>query len=175
MDRYARTLTVQEGILAHLWKLGARVFTADNGEVQQDDDDPMRTVIRQVIGVAAQLERAMTGKRLRDGRRAKTAQGRHAVDDYRYGYQGKGGERDRQPADCPRGANARYVLTGRAAGPRGREPTERPARRSPAAAAARCRTHRIERCRPVKLIRVRLGRPTIRSRHQTAAAGGRTH
>ena len=93
----ARALTVQEAALAVFWKLGARVFTADAGEVARDDpDDPMRTAIRQVFGVFAQLDRAMVTKRLRDGRAAKAATGRKAVGAYAYGYRpsGKGAERD---------------------------------------------------------------------------------
>ena len=97
LDRLARALTVQEAALAVFWKLGARVFTADAGEVARDDpDDPMRTAIRQVFGVFAQLDRAMVTKRLRDGRAAKAATGRKAVGAYAYGYRpsGKGAERD---------------------------------------------------------------------------------
>ena len=66
LDRLARSLTVQEAILAHLWRLGRAMFTVDSGPVLQDDpDDPMRTAMRQMAGVFAQLERAMLVKRLR--------------------------------------------------------------------------------------------------------------
>ncbi|PZS37450.1 MAG: hypothetical protein DLM62_19205 [Pseudonocardiales bacterium] len=37
LDRLARALTVQEAILALCWREGARVFTADTGEVLRDD------------------------------------------------------------------------------------------------------------------------------------------
>jgi hypothetical protein len=44
LDRFARTLVVQEAILAQIWKHGGRAFTTDTGEVHPDDpDDPMRT------------------------------------------------------------------------------------------------------------------------------------
>jgi DNA invertase Pin-like site-specific DNA recombinase len=96
LDRLARALTVQEAILALVWREGSAVFTAEDGEVRQDDpDDPMRTAIRQVQGVFAELDRKTIVKRLRDGRRAKAAEGRHAVGPYRYGYQGTGKGRDR--------------------------------------------------------------------------------
>lgn len=79
LDRLARALTIQEAVLAQAWKFGATVFTADLGEVQKDDpDDPMRTAMRQMVGVFSQLERAMIAARLRSGRRLKAAQGGYA-------------------------------------------------------------------------------------------------
>jgi len=100
LDRLARSLAVQEAALGAVWKLGARVFTVDGGEVQEDDpDDPLRTAMRQMRGVFAQLDRGQVVKRLRDGRRAKAAAGKKAVGDYPYGYRGagKGRERDMVP------------------------------------------------------------------------------
>jgi DNA invertase Pin-like site-specific DNA recombinase len=77
---------VQEATLALVWQRGTRVFAADTGEVHRDDpDDPMRTAIRQVMGVFAELDRKMVAKRLRDGRLAKAAAGRKAVGDYPFG------------------------------------------------------------------------------------------
>ncbi|MDQ4142672.1 MAG: recombinase family protein [Actinomycetota bacterium] len=79
LDRFARSLTVQEAALALAWRCGGRVFTADTGEVFRDDpDDPMRTAMRQMVGVFSELERRMISKRLRDGRRYKHEQGRYA-------------------------------------------------------------------------------------------------
>lgn len=100
LDRLARRLTVQEAILAMVWQHSGTMFTADDGEVREDDpDDPMRTAIRQMRGVFAQLDRSMVVKRLRDGRRAKEAAGRKSVGVYAYGYAGagKGRERDAVP------------------------------------------------------------------------------
>lgn len=57
-------------------------------------DDSMRTAMRQVQGVFAQLDRAMITKRLRDGRKAKAAAGKHSVGEYAYGYTGTGKGRD---------------------------------------------------------------------------------
>jgi DNA invertase Pin-like site-specific DNA recombinase len=112
LDRLARKLHVQEAALAAAWRQGATVFTVDSGEVHKDDaDDPMRTAIRQMMGVFAQLDRSQVVKRLRDGRRAKAAAGRHAVGQYAYGMQGvgKGKERDagENPGEIP--ALARIV------------------------------------------------------------------
>lgn len=79
LDRVARQLTQQEAILSVVWAQGARAFTADRGEhLPDDDDDPMRTFVRQVMGAAAQLERGLIVKRLKSGRRTKAASGGYA-------------------------------------------------------------------------------------------------
>lgn len=80
LDRIARTLTVQEAVLAQLWKLGGHAYIVTSAdEVPQDDpDDPMRTAMRQMAGVFAQLERAMVIKRMRNGRAAKAETGGYA-------------------------------------------------------------------------------------------------
>ncbi len=112
LDRLARALTVQEAILALVWREGAAVFTAETGEVHRDDpDDPMRTAMRQMAGVFAELDRKTIVKRLRDARRTKAAEGRHAVGQYRYGYTGvgKGRDRDAAPRADEQAAVARIV------------------------------------------------------------------
>lgn len=117
MTRLARELTIQEAILAHVWADGGQVFAADQGEILKDDpDDPMRTAMRQMQGVFAQLDRAMTTKRLRDGRRIKADQGRHAVGAYPFGSQGtgKGRERDAGPREDEREAVDRILELHRA-------------------------------------------------------------
>jgi len=79
LDRLARELTVQEAVLAYVWALGGRVFTADHGEHLEDDEtDPMRTAMRQMRGVFHQLDRGLIRKRLREGREAKGKQGGYA-------------------------------------------------------------------------------------------------
>lgn len=88
LDRLARSLNVQEAALGHVWKEkgppsnrrpGGRVFAVDVGEILQDDpEDPMRTAMRQMMGVFAQLERGMIAARLRSGRRLKAEQGGYA-------------------------------------------------------------------------------------------------
>ena len=86
LDRVARELTVQEATLSVVWAHGGRVFTADHGEhLADDDDDPMRTFVRQVMGAAAQLERGIIAKRLRNGRKAKAAKGGYATGAPAYG------------------------------------------------------------------------------------------
>lgn len=86
LTRLARELHVQEAILAQIWNEGKRAFAADQGEILQDDpDDPMRTAMRQMQGVFAQLDRAMITKRLRDGRRIKGEHGGKVTGAYPYG------------------------------------------------------------------------------------------
>jgi DNA invertase Pin-like site-specific DNA recombinase len=85
-----------------VWREGGKVFTAEDGEVRQDDpDDPMRTAIRQVQGVFAELDRKTVVKRLRDGRKAKAATGRKSVGEYAFGYEGHGQGRERDAAPNP--------------------------------------------------------------------------
>lgn len=112
LDRLARQLTVQEAILALVWREGGRVFAAESGEVlKSDPDDPMRDAMRQMMGVFAELDRKTVVKRLRDGRRVKAEAGRKAVGQYAYGTQGvgKGRERDAGPQDEEQAAIARIV------------------------------------------------------------------
>lgn len=100
LDRLARALTVQEATLAVLWRSGVDIFAADVGRILRDDpDDPMRTALRQVVGVFSELERRLVVKRLRDGRAAKRSLGKKSVGAYPYGYeaQGKGRARDAAP------------------------------------------------------------------------------
>jgi DNA invertase Pin-like site-specific DNA recombinase len=79
LDRVARELTVQEAALSVIWAYGGRAFTVDHGEHLADDqDDPMRKFVRHVMGAAAELERGLIAKRLRNGRKAKASQGGYA-------------------------------------------------------------------------------------------------
>ncbi|MEU8902216.1 recombinase family protein [Streptomyces mirabilis] len=88
LDRLARELTIQEAALSVVWAYGARAFTVDHGEhLADDEDDPMRTFVRHVMGAAAQLERGLIVKRLRSGRRTKAAAGGYAYGSPAYGYQ----------------------------------------------------------------------------------------
>lgn len=91
LDRLARTLTVQEGLLARAWSTGAEVHAANLGLIAQDDpDDPMRTAMRQMVGVFAQLDRSMLTKRMMDGRRKKKALGGKGEGQYPFGFTKEG-------------------------------------------------------------------------------------
>ena len=87
LDRLARKMTEQEGVLAEVWRAGGHVFSlGDGGELLEDDpDDPMRTAIRQMRGVFAQLERGLIRQRMAKGRREKKAQGGYVAGSPRFG------------------------------------------------------------------------------------------
>lgn len=100
LDRLARHLTQQEAILSVVWAHGKRVFTADRGEhLPDDDDDPMRTFVRQVMGAAAQLERGLIVKRLKSGRRQKAERGGYATGSPPYGQRVVDGELVEHPEE----------------------------------------------------------------------------
>jgi len=88
LDRLARQMTQQEGVLAEVWKANGRFFSlGDGGEVLEDDpDDPMRTAIRQMRGVFAQLERGLIRQRMAKGKREKAVQGGYVGGAPRLGY-----------------------------------------------------------------------------------------
>ena len=99
LDRLGRELTIQESTLAALWRNDVTVFAADQGEIPKaDPDDPMRNMVRKMMGLFAELDREMLVKRMRDGRKYKAAQGKKAVGSYPYGYEGRGKGRDRDAA-----------------------------------------------------------------------------
>ncbi|HUS45346.1 MAG TPA: recombinase family protein [Phycisphaerae bacterium] len=59
-DRLARDLMVSETILAAFRKMSVQVVAADSGvDLTVADDDPTRTLIRQVLGAVAQFEKSV--------------------------------------------------------------------------------------------------------------------
>lgn len=79
LSRLGRTLAVQEAGLSLLWRAGAHVFCADQGEVPQEDpEDAIRTLVRQIMGAVNQYERSTITVRMRKGREAKAAAGGYA-------------------------------------------------------------------------------------------------
>lgn len=92
LDRLARLLTVQEAVLAKAWAFGGQVFAVDGGEVLRDDpEDPMRTAMRQMAGVFAELDRKLIIKRLRNGRATKAAAGGYAGGRPPFGFRADNG------------------------------------------------------------------------------------
>jgi DNA invertase Pin-like site-specific DNA recombinase len=77
-DRLARDLIVGELILNQLRELGVKVIAADSGtELTAGDDDPTRTLIRQVLGAVAQFEKAVIVSKLKAARvRKRRAEGK---------------------------------------------------------------------------------------------------
>jgi DNA invertase Pin-like site-specific DNA recombinase len=85
-----------------VWRAGGKVYAADQGEVRADDpDDPMRTAMRKIMAVFDELDKAVAVKRMRDGRKATAAVGRHAVGAYPFGYRAGGEGRDRDAVSDP--------------------------------------------------------------------------
>jgi DNA invertase Pin-like site-specific DNA recombinase len=79
LDRLGRSLTTLEAVSVKVWSMGGRVFTVDLGEVDRDDPtDPMRTALRQIVGVLAQLERGMITARMKAARALKAEAGGYA-------------------------------------------------------------------------------------------------
>src|SRR5262245_30728619 len=70
-DRLARDLMVNEVIVDQLSRAGARVLTADGADLSSADDDPTRTLIRQVLAAVAQFEKSVIVLKLRAARDRK--------------------------------------------------------------------------------------------------------
>lgn len=93
LDRLARSLSVQEAALAHVWQIGGKFFTVETGEVSPDcSDDPMRTAMRQMVGCFAQLEKGMLVQRMRKGQAAKAAAGGYAYGAPPFGWKAEKGD-----------------------------------------------------------------------------------
>lgn len=76
-SRFARSLMVQEMGLQMLRREGVQLIAVDSPETFGATDDPMVEAVRQMLGVMAQLEKAMTVAKLRGARdRASAAAGR---------------------------------------------------------------------------------------------------
>jgi DNA invertase Pin-like site-specific DNA recombinase len=68
-DRLARDLMVGEIILAEFRSLGVRVIDASSGtDLTVEDDDPTRTLMRQMLGAIAQWEKSIIVQKLRAAR-----------------------------------------------------------------------------------------------------------
>ena len=71
-DRIARDLVVGEVILRQFRDLGVKVIAADSGtDLTVADDDPTRTLIRQVLGAVSQFEKSVIVLKLRAARNRK--------------------------------------------------------------------------------------------------------
>jgi DNA invertase Pin-like site-specific DNA recombinase len=75
LDRLARTLMVQEVMLAECRKRGILVYASDQPMLDQADTgaDPTRKLIRQVIGAVAEWEKSAMVLKLHKARAAKRA------------------------------------------------------------------------------------------------------
>ncbi|MFD7676576.1 recombinase family protein [Streptomyces anulatus] len=87
LDRLARELVVQEAALGPDLEARRTRVHGRQGRLPDDPEDPMRTAMRQMMGVFAQLDRSMTVAKLRRGRRIKGEQGKYAYGAPPYGWQ----------------------------------------------------------------------------------------
>ena len=71
LDRLSRKLTIQESAIAYIKKNGFEIISATEPDLF--DDDPMRTAMRQMMGIFAELDAKMIALKLKAARtRAKT-------------------------------------------------------------------------------------------------------
>ncbi len=66
LDRLSRKLTVQEASIAYLASKGFEIVSATEPDLF--DDDPMRTAMRQMMGVFAELDAKMIVRKLQDAK-----------------------------------------------------------------------------------------------------------
>jgi DNA invertase Pin-like site-specific DNA recombinase len=81
LDRLARDLILQEQLLAEVKRMGGEPFStsaAEAGYLVDDDADPTRKLIRQILGAVNEYERSMIALRLRTGRALKHSRGGYA-------------------------------------------------------------------------------------------------
>lgn len=90
LDRLARDLIDQEGVVVRCFQTGVRLHSTDLSEADTLDpayaDDPMRTAIRQFFGIIHQLERKIIQRRLDGGLARKAAQGGFTGGRVPFGY-----------------------------------------------------------------------------------------
>ncbi len=89
-DRLARKLLVQLTVIDRLEKVGARVLSTSEPDVEGSDE--LRELIRNILGSVAAYERAVIRGRMMAGRRAKAAEGRFIGGIPRFGYVALNGE-----------------------------------------------------------------------------------
>ena len=76
-DRLARDLMVNEVIVHQFTRLGARVLTSDGADLAADENEPTKTLIRQVLAAVSQFDKSVVVLKLRAAReRVKRRSGR---------------------------------------------------------------------------------------------------
>lgn len=90
LDRLARDLYIQEGLIREFTKLNKQIVSTLEPDL--DSNDPFRKAFRQMLGVFAEFEKAMITLRMKNGRNSAVAKGRwHGGQVYGYDH-GKNGE-----------------------------------------------------------------------------------
>ncbi|MCA9359937.1 recombinase family protein [Candidatus Kaiserbacteria bacterium] len=73
LDRLARDLYIQEGLIRELSKMGKEIISTLEPDLASDD--PFRKAFRQMLGVFAEFEKAMITLRMKNGRNNAVAKG----------------------------------------------------------------------------------------------------
>lgn len=110
-DRLARDLMVSEVILDQLTQAGAKVLTADGADLSSAEDDPTRTLIRQVLSAVAQFDKSVTVLKLRAARERLRRKGKRVEGRKPYGFRPDERvilDRMRQMRQRPRGERPSY-------------------------------------------------------------------
>ena len=89
-DRLARDLILQETIYQRLTAKGCQVLSVK--EPEQEGDEATANMVRQMLGVVSQYERATIHGRMMAGKAAKVAEGGYGGGRPRYGMRAEGGE-----------------------------------------------------------------------------------
>jgi len=74
LDRLARDLYIQEGLIREFSKLNKQVISTLEPDL--DGNDPFRKAFRQMLGVFAEFEKAMIGLRMKNGKYSAVAKGK---------------------------------------------------------------------------------------------------
>lgn len=100
-DRLARDLVQQEMILREVASADGEVISAASGEANLSDDesDPSRKMIRQILGAVAEYERELIVARMKRGRMAKAARGGFATGSPPYGWRAQDRELVEHPTE----------------------------------------------------------------------------
>jgi DNA invertase Pin-like site-specific DNA recombinase len=86
LDRLARDLILQETLVERLRDQGTPAKSASEPDLDTDTDDPTKVLIRQIVGVVSQYERAVIKGRMMSGKAAKAAQGGYLGGRVPYGF-----------------------------------------------------------------------------------------
>jgi len=84
LDRLARDVVIQENLIKEFQRLGKRVLSTLEPDL--DSNDPTRKLVRQILGVISEYERAIITMRLSGGRISKASKGGYAGGGVPYGY-----------------------------------------------------------------------------------------
>lgn len=86
LDRLARDVFLQELLIVQWKEHGCEVRALFGVDGVEDDDDPSRTMLRQIMGAVGQYERAIIRMRTKAGRRIKASRGGYVGGAAPYGW-----------------------------------------------------------------------------------------